>query len=237
MELTEATVVRLPAQLAPDSIAPLVHAVRAAFDSPSRLALFVGADDHTFCTGLALDGDHAGDVDTQAFAELLAELADAPKPTLAFVDGRAIGGGLGLMAACDWVVASERASFALPELLWGIIPAMIWPIVTMRLTEGTARRWTISAHARSAAEACAAGLVDDVAPAGREQDAVRRAARMLRRAEPNALRCLRRWARDARGPSLESVLTRGASLTAGMAAQPVARARVEAFRRGETPWD
>lgn len=226
MELTGAVDVRLPSELSTSSVGPLRTALAAAFDGPAQIVLFTGADDATFCTGLALDAASGSEVGTVAFAEVLALVADAPKPTAAFVDGRAIGGGLGLAAACDWVVATDRATFALPELLWGIIPAMIWPLVVARLGENGARRWTVSAHARSAREALEAGLVDELAGAGHERRNLERATRML----------LRRWARDTRQRSLDEVLARGADLTARMATAPTATARVAAFRDGEAPW-
>lgn len=237
MELNGTAVVRLPEQLSTGSVASLAQDLRAAFTSDADVLLLVGADETTFCTGLALDAAADRGVDTHAFAALLASLVDAPKPTLAFVDGRAIGGGLGLAAACDWIVASERATFGLPELLWGLIPAMIWPIVTTRLTEGTARRWTVSAHARSAGEALTAGLVDEITTADRLHPALRRATRMLQRADPHALRRLRRWARESREQPFDSALAAGAKLTEQMAACPGARARIDAFFLGDTPWD
>jgi enoyl-CoA hydratase/carnithine racemase len=238
MELTgPAAVVQLPERLTPTSLASLAGAARRAFEGPAPVVALVGADEMTFCTGLALAGADDLRVDTRDFSALLAELIDAPKPTLAVVDGRAIGGGLGLAAACDWVIASERATFGLPELLWGLIPAMIWPLVTSRITEGTARRWAIENHARSATEAQAAGLVDEVAPAGHESAALRRAGRMLARLDHCALRRLRWWIGEARNCPLPAALARGAALTAEMAADPRHHARVDAFNRGEAPWD
>ena len=237
MELTGTVIVRLPEQLSTASVTALTQDLRAAFDSPADVVLFAGADETTFCSGLAL-GDTTGDgIETRVFAAILASVLDAPKPTLAFVDGRAIGGGLGLAAACDWIVASDRATFGLPELVWGIIPAMIWPIVTTRLPEGTARRWVVSAHTRSAAEALAAGLIDETTPADRYRQALSRAIRMLRRSEPNALRRFRRWGRESRLQPIDAALTTAATITAQMAAHPDVRARVSAFNRGETPWD
>ena len=236
MELADTATVRLPAELSPGSVGPLRAALDAAFEGPARVVVLTGADDATFCTGLALDPAEGRPVETAAFAEVLALVADAPKPTAAFVDGRAIGGGLGLAATCDWVVATERATFALPELLWGIIPAMIWPLVVARLGESGARRWTVSAHARSAQDARDAGLVDELAATGRELRDLQRATRMLLRAEPTALRHLRRWARETRQQPLDDVLVRGADLTGRMATAPTSAARVAAFRNGEAPW-
>jgi enoyl-CoA hydratase/carnithine racemase len=237
VELTGTVIVRLPEELSTASVSALTQDLRAAFDSPADVVLVAGADEAAFCTGLALGDATGNDVDTRAFAAVLASVLDAPKPTLAFVEGRAIGGGLGLAAACDWIVASDRATFGLPELVWGLIPAMIWPIVTTRLTEGTARRWVVSAHTRSAAEALAAGLVDEVAPADRCHPALRRAVRMLRRSEPNALRRFRRWGRESRLQPINAALTTAAAITEQMAAHPDVRVRVNAFHRGETPWD
>lgn len=215
MEFTGATVVRLPEHLSAGSVDALLLDLYAAFDAPASVVMLVGADSDTFCAGLALDsGNDGGDVETRAFASVLASLLDAPKPTLAFVDGRALGGGLGLAAACDWITATERATFGLPELLWGSIPATIWPIITTRMTEGTARRWTISAEARSAAEALATGLADEVVPAGRAFPALNQTVRMLQRAEPGALRTLRHWMFETREESVDTALARGASVNA-----------------------
>ena len=232
MELQGAAVVRLPEHLSEASVDSLLIDLYAAFDAPAGVVVFVGADTDTFCAGMAMDSGGEG-AETRAFASVLVSLLDSPKPTLAFVDGRALGSGLGLAAACDWVTATDRAAFGLPELLWGLIPATIWPIVTSRMAEGTARRWTISAHARSSTEALAAGLVDEVVPCDEAVATVNRTVGMLHRAEPDALRALRHWMFDARDQSVDTVLARGASLTARLAADPASRARVPVSGRGE----
>ncbi|MGE3507757.1 MAG: enoyl-CoA hydratase/isomerase family protein [Vicinamibacterales bacterium] len=231
----DATVVTLPECLSAEAVARLAAAFDAAVAGPAHVVLLAGADERTFCTGLALR-ESDDPIDTDAFAALLASLVDAPKATLAVVDGQAIGGGLGLAAACDWVLATSRSTFALPELLWGLVPAMIWPIVTLRMGHGSARRWTIEAHTHGAADAMAAGLVDEVADAGAEPRAVRRALRMLQRADANALRTLRQWVRDSRELPWRQAVARGAAMTAHMARSPQARARIAAFARGEAPW-
>ncbi|MGE3957207.1 MAG: enoyl-CoA hydratase/isomerase family protein [Vicinamibacterales bacterium] len=235
MELTDASIVRLPMKLTPDTVAVLRDAIDRACTGPSAVVVLVGASADTFCTGLAVDD--GGPVETEPFAAILLALSDAPKPTLALVDGRAIGGGFGMACACDWFMATERATFGLPELLWGILPAMIWPAVCGRLGANTARRWTLTAHTRTAREAFEAGAVDELVPAERADAAVTRAVRFLRRLEPVATRELRRWTRDAQDGPLGEVLARGAALTRRMAATPVVQARVAAFNSGGTPWE
>ena len=161
----------------------------------------------------------------------------APKPLLASVDGRAIGGGMGIACACDWVVATERATFALPELLWGLMPAIIWPVLTDRMAPHVVRQWTLAAHSRSAVEAHAAGLVDDLVP---RRDARSRDRTGLAQTAPARSGCAappaRVGARRRATYDLPAALRRGAELTAAMLRQPSVQQRWQAFAAGESPW-
>jgi enoyl-CoA hydratase/carnithine racemase len=233
VELTPA-LVRLPPALDAATVAALDRDVATALESAAPVVALAGASADTFCLGLAIDGAEPASV--QAFADVLARLHAAGKPTLAVVDGRCIGGGMGLACACDWLVATERASFALPELLWGLVPAIIWPVISDRMPGHVARQWTIAAHSRPVAEAVAAGLVDDLAASAALESAVRRAVRMLTRLEPGALRHLRAWVRTSRHHDLPEALRLGAGLTAALAQQPIVKERWRAFAEGGAPW-
>lgn len=234
MELTASIV--LPARIDPPAVTALAAALDAALRGPARVVVLTGASPDVFCHGLAIDTASDGAAATAAFADLFVALHRAPKPLLAAVDGAAIGGGLGLACACDWVVATDRATFGLPELLWGLVPAIIWPAITDRMAPHVARAWTISAHARTAAEAQPAGLVDDLVPADALDGAVRRGARTLSRLEPRALVRLRAWARDSRALPLADAVAEGARITGAMMIEPHVQARWRAFAEGEVPW-
>jgi enoyl-CoA hydratase/carnithine racemase len=236
MELmASAAIVHLPRQLDADSVAALAGDVAAALRREAGALVLLGADAEVYCAGLALDAGKVA-APAQAFAEVLAALHASTRPTLALVDGQCIGGGLGLAAACDWVIATDRATFALPELLWGLVPAIIWPVVAGRMAPQVARRWTLTAWSRPAWEALAAGLVDEVATAAGLDRAAGRALRMLARVEPGALCHLRDWARTAPALPLPEALARGAALTAGRMQDPAVRRRWAAFAAGEAPW-
>lgn len=235
MELSGAAVIRMPRTFGPKSVADLRRNIESVCAGPSPVAVLIGADDEVFCTGLAIDDE--GPIQTGPFCEMLSLLSDAPKPTLAFVDGKSIGGGFGMACACDWMIATDRATFGLPELLWGLIPAMIWPAIVGRLGANVARRWTVSAHTRSAREALDVGALDELIDVGTAAHRVQRAVNMLARLEPGATRQLRRWHREAHTASLSDALARGAMMTQHMADSPVARQRVAAFARGESPWN
>lgn len=101
--------------------------------------------------------------DAKALATLLRTLADMPKPTIARVQGAALGGGLGLVAACDIAVASTAAVFATSEVKFGLIPATIGPYVLGAIGPRQARRYFLTAEPMDAARAREIGLVHEVA--------------------------------------------------------------------------
>ncbi len=235
MELTMATV-RLPRDLDAMSIKALTRDLDEALASPAPVVAVTGADDDTFCLGLAVGSSLDGSAPTHAFADLLTAMHLARKPLVAVVDGRAIGGGMGIACACDWIVATDRATFGLPELLWGLVPAIIWPVITDRMAPHVARQWTLSAHSRTAAQGLDAGLVDEVVTPEALEPALRRAARTLHRLEPAALSRLRQWARASRQHELPDALRLGADITADLVQQPAVRRRWQAFAAGDSPW-
>jgi len=98
-------------------------------------------------------------------ATLLQTLNFLPKPTIARVQGPAYGGGVGLVAACDIVVASPGVLFALTEVRLGLIPAVIGPYVVAAIGERAARRYFLTAERFDAVEALRLGLVTEVAQA------------------------------------------------------------------------
>lgn len=100
--------------------------------------------------------------DARRFARMLRALANMSKPTIARVQGAALGGGTGLAAACDMAVASDDAVFSTSEVKFGIIPAVISPYVLRAIGPRHALRYFQSAERISAERALAIGLVNEV---------------------------------------------------------------------------
>ena len=100
--------------------------------------------------------------DARKFAGMLARIEASAKPTIARVQGAALGGGVGLAAACDIAVAADNASFAVSEAKFGILPSVIGPYVTNAVGKRHARRLALTATRIGAAEALAMGLVQQV---------------------------------------------------------------------------
>lgn len=103
--------------------------------------------------------------DARRFSAMLARIAECPKPTVARVQGAALGGGVGLVCACDMAVASDAASFSVSEARMGILPAVIGPHLVNAVGLREARRLALTASRIGADEACRVGLVQRVVPA------------------------------------------------------------------------
>ncbi|MFP6742428.1 MAG: enoyl-CoA hydratase/isomerase family protein [Alphaproteobacteria bacterium] len=126
--------------------------------------------------------------DARALSQMLHRLNTLPKPTVALVQGAAFGGGVGLMAACDMVIAVKDAAFSLSEIKLGLIPATISPYVIAAIGERQAGRYFLTGERFDADEARRIGLVHEVVD---DLDALKMAGeRMVERlfaAPPGAL--------------------------------------------------
>lgn len=136
-----------------------------------RIVVLSGAGG-SFCAGgdiewmkrMANDTFEANEADAAALAELMRTLDRLTKPTVALVHGAAYGGGVGLAACCDIVIASEQATFCLSEVKLGIIPSVIAPFVIRAIGVRQARRYFLTAEAISAERALEIGLAHEVVP-------------------------------------------------------------------------
>lgn len=95
-------------------------------------------------------------------ADMLYKIYASPKPTIARVNGAAIGGGTGLVAVCDIAIAAERAKFSFSEVKLGLIPACISPYVIKKCGEGKCREFFLTGERLTADKACTAGLINAV---------------------------------------------------------------------------
>jgi len=100
--------------------------------------------------------------DARRFAAMLARIEGTPKPTVARIQGAALGGGVGLAAACDMAIAADDASFSVSEARFGILPAVIGPYLTNAVGKRQAKRLALTTTRIQAPEALAIGLVQQV---------------------------------------------------------------------------
>ena len=155
-------------------IAVLRDQARALADDDTVRVLVLAGAGPAFCAGADLgwmrrmrDYDEARNLaDAEAVADMFHAMASLPMPLIARVHGAALGGGAGLLAISDLVIAADDAQVGFTEARVGILPATIAPYVIRRVGIATARTAFLRAHRMSAPEAHRVGLIDEVCPAG-----------------------------------------------------------------------
>jgi len=164
-------------------------------------------------------------------AKFFHDLYVFPKPTIARIHGPAFAGGMGLVCACDVVVASEEAVFCLPETRIGLVPAMISPYVTRAMGANAARRYLLSGERFSAQAAKAMGMVHELASAAELDAAVERVAQAFVACAPNALAEAKKLLRHVIGaPITPQLISHTAGVIARARASDEAREGIAAFR-------
>jgi methylglutaconyl-CoA hydratase len=191
-------------------IAELDSVFRAlAAEPPERLrAVVLAGDGETFCAGADVAwmraSLHLSVADNEADAARLAEMLEAidtcPAPVVARVQGAALGGGMGLCAVADIVLATADATFGFTETRLGILPAVISPFVLARIGEGHARALFSTGERFDAERARRIGLVHEVLPDEAALDArLDEILDGLHAAGPTAARAAKAIIRDQRG--------------------------------------
>jgi methylglutaconyl-CoA hydratase len=206
---------------------------RLEADAAVRVIVLAGAGKH-FSAGADLQWMQRAStatpewnlVDARRFAAMLARIESCPKPTVARVQGAALGGGVGLACACDIAVAADNASFSVSEARFGILPAVIGPYITNAVGKRQARRLALSTTRIGAPEALAIGLVQQVVPGEALDAAVDAVVQDLLAGGPEAQREIKRlFARLEVGPITAEVRE--------LTAQTIARVRgTEEAREG-----
>jgi len=121
-------------------------------------------------------------------AEMLYIIYSCPKPTIARVNGTAIGGGTGLVAVCDIAITSAEAKFSFSEVKLGLIPACISPYVIKKCDEGRTRELFLTGERITADKAYSVGLVNRIVPAAELDSAVTELVNQLLSSGPEAIR-------------------------------------------------
>ncbi len=152
-----------------DLIAELTAACKALDDDDDVRVVILAGRGRSFSAGADLNwmkraADNGIDDnldDARTLARMLRALAEMRKPTIARVQGAALGGGMGLAAACDIAVASTKAVFATSEVRFGIIPSAISPYVLRAIGARQAYRYFQSAERIDGVRAREIGLVHE----------------------------------------------------------------------------
>ena len=174
--------------------------------------------------------------DARKLGAMMRMLNELPKPTVARVQGAAIGGGVGLVAACDIALASERAVFCLSEVRLGLIPAVISPYVVEAIGARAARRYFQTAERFDAQVARELGLVHEVVQHKALDGAVEEVVSMLLRNGPAAMAAAKGLVRRvSAGPADADMVDDTARRIADIRATEEGREGVNAFLEKREP--
>lgn len=173
--------------------------------------------------------------EAREMADVFSALASLPKPVVARVQGAALGGGVGLVAACDIAVAAEGTRFGFPEVRLGLIPAVISPHVLRKIGESAAREYFLTGERFEAERAREIGLVRAVVPAPSLDAAVEARVEELRQAGPGAVAEAKALIRAVAGRGLDDVLNETAERIAAVRASPEGQEGLRAFLEKRKP--
>jgi len=220
-----------------DMIGDLTVAVREGGNDAEIRIVVLSGEGKAFCAGADVgymrrlsEFDEAANLqDARALSDCFLAISDCPKPVVAMVHGAAIGGGVGLVAAADIVIAAEDTKFALTEVRLGILPAVISPFVLRRLGPAACRRLFLSGERFAARRAQELGLCDQVVPAEELDAAVEAMLEQLRFGGPTAQAACKRLL-DEIGPlPLHEAARRTPGYIARQRATPEAKEGFSAF--------
>jgi methylglutaconyl-CoA hydratase len=173
--------------------------------------------------------------DARKAASMFHRLDNLPVPVIGRIHGAALGGGSGLAAICDVVVAAEDAVFGFTEVTLGILPAMISPYVVRKIGHSAAREWCLTGARFSAARGKDMGLVHEVAAAERLDLAVDRYVQLFRKAAPSAIAATKALLRDVYGRRPADVLGLTVDAIAAQRVSPEGQEGLRAFLEKRPP--
>lgn len=177
-----------------EMIAGLNRVLRDLRSDSGLRALVISAEGKAFSAGVAVE-DHLPDKARfmiEGFHDVFRHLRKLACPTIAAVQGAALGGGCELACFADLVIAAETATLGVPEIKLGVFPPIAAIHFPSRIGTARALRLVLSGEILSAAEALRIGLVDQVVPAAQLEEAVQKEAARFKEKSATALRLTKR---------------------------------------------
>ncbi|GAA2898317.1 enoyl-CoA hydratase family protein [Pseudonocardia halophobica] len=191
-----------------------------------------------FCAGMDLKeskGQSAGQQGVTEVPRILETIWTSPKPILARLTGPARAGGLGLVAACDFAVAANTATFAFTEVWLGLVPAVISVTVLPRLLPRAAHELFLTGETFDAARAATIGLINRAVPTDEVDAEISRYLDMLRRGAPGALAGVKDLLRRERPSSMSDDFAQMNALSADFFASTEGQEGIRAFAEKRCP--
>lgn len=225
-------------------ISDLTRLFRDVSKKPSLRAIVLKGQGEAFCAGADMEWmKKAGSMnmddnreDALKLARLLDSISHAPVPVIGLIHSFCFGGGLGLAAVCDYVIASQDARFSFSEVKLGLIPAVIGPFVMRKIGPSWSRALFISAERFDAQKAQLIGLIHRVVDNrdSLETEGSKLVSELLS-SSPHALMTVKKYLADLTHLSAEDQINRAAQTLATLRATDEAREGLSAFLEKRKP--
>ncbi len=198
-------------------------------NSEIRVMILAGAG-KVFCAGMDLKGVLS---DPMKMSQMLRGLSVFMRrvrrltiPTIARVQGAAVGGGCGLMAVTDFAITHPEAKVGYPEVDLGVCPAVVAPWLIKKIGAGRARAMLLAGGTMSGQDGFAAGLVSHLIAADQLESATTELATKLVKGGPHAMAVTKKWLNELDGSMEEAPFDKAAELSAQVIAGPEAQGRL-----------
>ena len=214
--------------------AKMIDALHAGLDeiekNDSMRVLILAGEGRAFCAGMDLKGVLDDPIAMRAMLRGLAKVSKRirtlPVPTIARVQGAAVGGGCGLMVVCDFAFTHPEAKVGYPEVDLGICPAVVAPWLIKKLGAGKARAMLLAGGTISGTQGFEAGLATHLCSIEDLPTAVDTFALNLAAGGRDALATTKRWLNELDGSLDDAVLQKAADLSADIIAADEAQSRL-----------
>lgn len=225
--------------LAPELIEALNDALgvieRGAETAEARVLIIAGAG-KSFCAGMDLKGVLSDPVKMAAMLRglslVMRRIRRLPIPTIARVQGAAVGGGCGLMVVPDFAFTHPEAKVGYPEVDLGVCPAVVAPWLIRKLGPGPARAMLLAGGTMSGRDGFDAGLATHLVEESELEAAAAELAKKLLKGAPHAIAITKRWLNELDGSMDDAPLEKAAELSAQVIAGPEAQGRLRKLYGG-----
>jgi methylglutaconyl-CoA hydratase len=206
---------------------------RAAQDDPAVRVIVLTNEGSVFCGGADLRS--RGRDPRYTLSDILESIVRSPKPVVGRIAGHAMGGGVGLAAACDLSFACETATFGFPEVRLGVIPAMVSVVCLPKLGRSQASELMLTGERFSARRAADVGLITGCVSAADLDATVTRVVDSLRAGGPAALAACKDMIDRVPGMDRADAFAWAAETSRRLFEGPEASEGIAAFRDKRTP--
>lgn len=204
----------------------LIEHFKTLHNTPSIKAVVLKGNGKSFCAGadlshmkkIATFSKSENVEDAMYLSDMLELLNTMPAPTIACAHGAVMGGGLGLLSACDIVIVEEQTKFAFSEVKLGIIPAMISPYVVKAIGIRHARRYFLTGERFNTVDALRIGLAHQSCPQEQINGVIDTHLNMILKNGPNAVKQAKKLLQHLSGEITTDVRLQLANLLATLRA-------------------